>query len=134
MTARLVDSGVNRDLPLTSLRNLDSIDQLLVVAIQPPQCHPTMRRKDEVMKGLKFLLITLTLVALLLLSASYKPPVNAAQVSATPAGLDLTPTVNAPNPNVVITAPILVSELHGQVAVHGTANLDNMADYFLDTQ
>jgi len=80
------------------------------------------------MKRLSILspIIVGALALLLALTALINPRSSAAQGTATP-----TP-VNMVDANVVITAPILVSELHGQIAVQGSANVPNMLNYFLE--
>ncbi len=78
------------------------------------------------MKGVKVISYVAALGLLLMLFALLSPTPSAAQ------GL-LTPTpINMTNPSVVITSPILVSVLHGQVEVQGTANMPGMLNYFLE--
>jgi len=67
------------------------------------------------MKGLKYLLIILGILSLLLVSTLFNVPLNTAlaQVTATPAVLQLVTSTSVPTSGVVITSPMLVSELHG---------------------
>src|SRR5215831_9558208 len=91
------------------------------------------------MNRLRFLFpaacLVLALSALVTLPSRAGPgSKKAAQITATPIGIGFVNPVNVTNPDVVITSPILVSELHGQVEINGTANLPNMRSYFLETR
>ncbi len=79
------------------------------------------------MKGHRYILTVAILLTMLSLIVT--PRLQAAQVTATPSGSTTPSTFES---GVVITSPVLVSELHGQVEVLGTANIPNMRNYFLE--
>src|SRR5262245_39470969 len=84
------------------------------------------------MKRAKYLLPGL--FVLLTLSVLVASPLRAAQVTATPILTNSTTPSSVSTQDVVITSPLIVSELHGQVEVRGTANLPDMRNYFLETR
>src|SRR5260221_13462563 len=94
--------------------------------------HPIVR--EDAMK--RILYVFPAIILLLGLSVLITLPTHAVQralqITATPFGTGFAPPVNEANPDVVITEPLLVSELHGQFDIHGTANLPNMRSYFLE--
>src|SRR5260221_8572255 len=79
------------------------------------------------MKGHRYILTVAILLTMLSLIVT--PRLQAAQVTATPSGSTTPSTFES---GVVITSPVLVSELHGQVEVLGTANIPNMSNYSLE--
>jgi hypothetical protein len=85
-------------------------------------------RKEDGMKALRLLLVAVFfLAAVLVFLVSLTSPSQAAQspdVTAT--------TAPTPNPDALITSPVLVSELNSTVNVEGTADLSNLSSYFLE--
>src|SRR5689334_20221949 len=77
-------------------------------------------------------LLLIATVLLLALSSLVTSTLQAAQITATPLSSG-TPS-STPEPTVAITSPLLVSELHGEVEVQGTADVPNMLDYFLEVR
>ena len=78
------------------------------------------------MKPVKYLSIAFGLAIAL---AAFSPlTINAQQGTATAAA------TSPSSVSVMITSPQIVSELHGTVAVHGTANIAGMHSYFLETR
>src|SRR5260221_14047450 len=78
------------------------------------------------MKGLRILFISIALMLTLTLPIASR--LQAAQITATPSGTLASGVASG----VVITSPLIVSELHGQVEVQGTADVPNMLNYFLE--
>jgi lysophospholipase L1-like esterase len=95
-----------------------------------------MVAKDDAMKRLKYLfpIVGLLVVFSALITQPSQATRNAVQITATPRGAESATPVMEASLDVVITSPILVSELHGQVDVQGTASLRNMRSYFLETR
>src|SRR5579871_4776381 len=86
------------------------------------------------MKTVKVLPVVALAMFLMVSMVSASPQqAGAAQVATATDTITPTPTLTNPT-DVVITSPVLVSELHGTVQVKGTADLTGMTNYVLETR